>query len=201
MSFPWSPCPHIRASKRAFAGAMEGKLLSPVGGPSSKAHPPLSLKELDNRVRFLQANAIETSTHRHYTTGARDYIKFCCSHNLSIEPTPSTLARYIAYSSLYISSAPKYLSSAKHFLSKLYPDFESNHAHPTVQSTVAGARKICADPVRRKGPLCLLHLESFQSFASSSGKYNDLLFATIMSCAFYACHRMGELVFRNEHSF
>lgn len=36
------------------------------------------------------------------------------------------------------------------------------------------------------------------SRARSSNDFDDLLFATLMSCAFYACHRSGELVIKSK---
>ena len=48
--------------------------------------------------------------------------------------------------------------------------------------------------MRRKRPLRLCHLESFHNVAKHTKSYDDLLFITILSCCFYACHRSGELV-------
>ncbi|KAJ7933645.1 hypothetical protein B0H13DRAFT_1592198, partial [Mycena leptocephala] len=58
-----------------------------------------------------------------------------------------TLSRYIVYTSKYIASGPKYLTGARHFLQDLYPDFDANRAHPLVQATIRGSKKIRADPV------------------------------------------------------
>lgn len=38
----------------------------------------------------------------------------------------------------------------------------------------------------------------FVQHSISTKSYDDLLFATIMSCAFYGCHRMGELVIKSD---
>jgi hypothetical protein len=119
-------------------------------------------------------------------------------HGLLLDPTPTTLSRYVAYTSKFIASGPKYLSGAQHFLQSLYPDFDKNWADSQVQATIAGSRKLRADPIRRKLPLRTSHLEAFALAASLSGFYDDLLFATILSCAFYACHRIGELVWPNK---
>ena len=98
-------------------------LLDAMGGPSRRRlpRPPMTIEDLDQRTSYLQANAIEKSTLKNYATGARDYISFCTAHNLSLDPTPTTLSRYIAYTSQFISSAPKYLSGARHFLAEVYP--------------------------------------------------------------------------------
>jgi hypothetical protein len=61
-------------------------------------------------------------------------------------------------------------------------------------------KKACADPVQHKLPLCLAHLQSFVDVAHCTGTYNDFLFAVLVSCAFYGCHRMGKLVQKNDHS-
>jgi hypothetical protein len=158
----------------------------------------MELTDLDTRTRYLQINSIERSTAKGYATGARDYINFCLTHSLSLNPTPQTLSRYIAYTSQFISSGPKYLTGARHFLADLYPDFEHNRAHPLVQATIAGAKKIRADPVKRKLPLRPSHLEAFRCVALRTGSYDDLLFAVLLSCCFYACHRSGELVWQNQ---
>jgi len=71
---------------------------------------------LDERPPFLQANIIERSTMKAYTTGAREYIYFCLKHSLSLNPTPMTLARYIAYTSQHITSGPEYFTGTRHFL-------------------------------------------------------------------------------------
>jgi hypothetical protein len=178
---------------------MEGVLLSILGGERTRiSRPRMELADLDARTRYLQVNSIERSTAKGYATGARDYINFCLKHSLSLDPTPQTLSRYIAYTSQFISSGAKYLTGARHFLADLYPDFERNRAHPIVQATIAGAKKIRADPVRRKLPLRPSHLEAFRCVALRTGTYDDLLFAVLLSCCFYACHRSGELVWQNQ---
>lgn len=120
----------------------------------------MDLKDLDEHTLFLQIQAIEKSMARGYATGARDYIRFCLKHKIPMDPTPNTLARYVAYSSHHIASAPKYLTGARHFLIGLYPDFDVNRSHPLVTSTIRGAKKVRADPVRRKLPLRLEHLKN-----------------------------------------
>src|SRR5882757_8294990 len=175
---------------------MEGVLLSALGGHGeavSRARPPMDLGDLDKRTLYLQVHAIEKSTVNGYATGARDYLRFCLTHSLPIDPTPQTLARYIAYTSQFIASGPKYLTGVRHFLNDLYPDFDSSRNHPLVTSAIRGSKKIRADPVRRKLPLRLEHLTRFLDLARKSGSYDDLLFITILACCFYACHRSGEL--------
>ncbi len=111
----------------------------------SRAHLVIPLSKIDDLVSFLQANAIERSTVKTYHTGARDYIQFCMQHNLPLNPTPQTLARYIAYTARFIASGPKYLSGACHFLHDIYPQFDSSQQSVFVQSTICGSRKIQAD--------------------------------------------------------
>ena len=107
---------------------------------------------------------------------------------------------YIAYSSQFITSRPKYLTGVRHFLNDLYPDFDDNRAHPLVSSTIQGSKKIQADPVERKLPLHLAHLQSFLNVARCTGTYDNTLFIVLLTCAFYGCHRMGELVQKNDRS-
>jgi hypothetical protein len=178
---------------------MEGVLLSALGERAPRlARPSLSLKDLDARVLHLQTHALEESTVGGYSTGARDYARFCKLHQLPLDPTPQTLSRYIAFTSLSIASGPKYLTGARHFLHRLYPSFDSNRASPIVKATIRGSKKVRADPVHRKQPIRIEHLLSFVAAAHSSGKYDDLLFATIMSCCFYGCHRSGELILKTK---
>jgi len=183
---------------------MERVLLSTLGGhgKSSRSHArrPMDIRDLDHRTLWLQANAIEKSTVKCYTTGARDYLNFCMIHSLPIDPTPQTLSRYIAFTSRFIASGPKYLTGVRHYLHALYPDFDSNRSNPLVKSVIRGSQKIRADPVSRKLPLRLHHLSAFLSRAVSSQSYDDLLFITILSCSFYGCHRIGELVQKNDKS-
>lgn len=77
------------------------------------SRPRVSLADLDNRLSFLQANALDRSTTRGYAVGARDYLRFCLQHHLPFDPTPLTLARYIAYTSQFIASGPSYLSGSR----------------------------------------------------------------------------------------
>lgn len=62
---------------------------------------------------------------------------------------------------------------------------------------LVGSKKVRANPIRRKLPVCLAHLTSFHEIALTSGKYDDLLFVTIFSCCFYGCYRSGELIVKN----
>lgn len=177
---------------------MERVLLGLLGGSDGSlfrhSRPPVSLADLDARLSFLQTNALDRSTIRGYGVGARDYLRFCLQHNLPLNPTPLTLARYIAYTSQFIASGPGYLTGVRHYLQDLYPDFDAARAHPLVKTAIRGSRKVRADPVRRKLPLRTSHLDAFLHVAIHSQQYDDLLFITILSCAFYACHRIGELV-------
>lgn len=158
----------------------------------------MSMHEIDTRLDFLRHNAIEKSTGDNYRTGLRDYTMFCLRHNLSLDPTVDTLSRYISYTSAHIASGPKYLTGARHFLAQFYPEFDANRAHVLVRKTIAGSRKLRADPIRRKLPLRTSHLTSFINIARSTCSYDDLLFATVMSCCFYGCHRSGELVWSSS---
>jgi hypothetical protein len=130
---------------------MERVLLNALGEPttvSRPARPPMPLAALDEHVLYLQANAIERSMALGYATGARDYIRFCVSHKLPLDPTPETLARYIAFTSNYIASGPKYLTGVRHFLKDLYPDFDTHRCHPLLTTTIRGSKKVRGDPVK-----------------------------------------------------
>jgi len=127
-------------------------------------------------------------------------LTFCLQFLLPLTPTPQTLGRYIAYTSKFIASAPKYLTGAHHFLQDIYPDLNVNCAHPLVQSTMQGLKKVCTDPICCKLPLRTSHLEAFVHVAHLSKSYDDILFATLLSCCFYGCHHSGELVWNNNKS-
>jgi hypothetical protein len=178
---------------------MEGVLLNLLGELVPRtARPPSSLEDLYARVLHLQSHALEKSTIGGYSTGSRDYLRFCLLHKIPLDPTPQTLSRYIAFTSLSIASGPKYLTGARHFLHDIYPNFDDNRANPQVQATIRGSKKVRADPVRRKQPIRTEHLASFVAQAYQSMDYDDLLFATIMACCFYNCHRSGELVLKTK---
>ena len=68
----------------------------------------MDLDDLDAWVLLLQVHSIEKSTTKGYATGACDYLNFCISHSLSIDPTLQTLSCYISYTSQFIASGPKY---------------------------------------------------------------------------------------------
>ncbi|KNZ73288.1 hypothetical protein J132_08059 [Termitomyces sp. J132] len=157
-------------------------------------HSPTALTDLNVLTSHLQVHAIKKSTANGYATGVHDYVKFCINHNLSFDPTPQTLSCYIAYNSKYIGSGLKYLTGLYHFIQDFYPDFDNNQAHPLAQAMIRGLKKVCANPVHQKLLLCPHHLASFVKTALQTKSYDDLLFATMMPCCFYACHRSEELV-------
>ena len=130
---------------------MEGVLLNLLcGSDGSLLHhsrPPVNLHTLDDQLVLLQANSLDQSTLQGYGVGARDYICFCLQHNLPLNPTPPTLACYIAYTSQLSASGPHYLSGVRHYLRDLFPDFDSNRAHPLLKITIRGSQKLRADPV------------------------------------------------------
>ena len=132
---------------------MERVLLDALGeqkhSTQRSARPPMDLKELDTLVHYLQSHSIERSTKQNYSTGVRDYIRFCSIHKLPLDPTPSTLSRYIAYTSKHIASGPKYLTGARHYLKQFYPGFDDARADPLVQATIRGSKTIRADAVHR----------------------------------------------------
>lgn len=163
--------------------------------------PPMALHDLDKHIEFLQSRSIENSTRSGYSTGARSYLNFCKAHNLSIRPTPITLARYIAYTSRSIASGTKYLTGARHFLLDEYPEFDASRSSALVHSVIAGSRKVRADPVRRKQPLRLEHLLAYEARFSSNTSFDDLLFLVILACCFFGCHRLGELVASTAGAF
>jgi hypothetical protein len=176
-------------------------LLSTLGGQRTSPRvprPPMELVDLDACTFYLQVNSLERSTLKNYATGARDYINFCILHSLPLDPTPTTLSCYIAYSSQFIASAPKYLTGMRHFLKELYPEFNINCSHLLMKSTVWGAKKVRGEPMQRKLPLHLAHLQSFVNVALCTGSYDNYLMALLLSCAFYGCHQMGELVQKND---
>ena len=119
----------LHSSKGAVASVVERVLLSALGGQGPRSQtscPPMDLADLDAHAFYLQVNAIECSTLKNYATGAWGYINFCILHSLFLNPTPTMLSHYIAFSSQFITSAPKYLTGMQHFLKELYPEFDDN---------------------------------------------------------------------------
>lgn len=181
---------------------MESVLLTTVDISRPSRRPPkrskMHIEDIDSLSDKLQTAALDKSTRLHYLTGFRDYANFCHLHNLALNPSVSTFRRYLAYTFTFCSSGPKYLTGVRHFLLPLFPDFDSIRNHPSVQAVAKGAAKSRHAPVRRKEPLRVHHLTHFCVLAARTGDYDDLLFATILSCAFYGCHRIGELVHHNN---
>ncbi|KIJ92811.1 hypothetical protein K443DRAFT_135182 [Laccaria amethystina LaAM-08-1] len=95
----------------------------------------------------------------------------------------------------YATGARDYISFCLKFSLPLTPTPQTLAPHPLVQSTIRGSKKIRAD---WKQPLRLSHLEAFVHVANTTRAYDDLLFATLLSCCFYGCHRLGELVWKND---
>ena len=54
--------------------------------------------------------------------------------------------------------------------------------------------------MHQKLPLQIAHLETFYQVAQSTSSYDNFLFVTILSCAFYACHHIGKFVQKNDRS-
>ena len=86
------------------------------------------------------------------------------------------------------------------FLLQFFPDFDSNHSSSLVQATMGGSKKIWANPIHWKLPLWTSHLQTFLDLAKNLITFDDLLFVTIISCAFYSCHQIGKLVQKNDQS-
>jgi hypothetical protein len=101
------------------------------------SRPPTDLSLLDDRIHLLRVNAIEKSTRKGYTIGARDYIDFGSKRSLPLDPTPQTLYLYIAYTSQFIASAPKYLTGTRHFRIGLLNELNKINGL-TVRSLAAG---------------------------------------------------------------
>ena len=171
------------------------RLLGEGNGPRCP-RPSMAISAIEKQLRRLHASALDANTRAAYRTGARDYIRFCRDHGLSMAPTPSTLCRYLAHSSIFISSGPAYLRGASYILRPIYPNFDEVRAHPHVVAAIAGLRKTVSQPVKRAPPLKIAHLRAFEMMANGTREYDDHLFATIMSVMFYACHRSGELIIR-----
>lgn len=97
------------------------------------------------------------------------------------------LSKYITFMSRYIASGPKYLSGAGYFLQNIYPDFDIDRSHSLIKAAITGSKKIQADPVYQKLLLCLHHLLHFVTHARKNNCFDELLFTTILLCAFYTC--------------
>ncbi|KAG7453267.1 uncharacterized protein BT62DRAFT_880789, partial [Guyanagaster necrorhizus] len=91
-------------------------------------------------------------------------------------------------------SCPKYLIGACHFIKDLYPDFNKNKRYLIVQRIIHGSQKMRDDPISQKLPLQVHYLITFSLFVSISESCDNLLFTTILSCCFYGCHWLDELI-------
>jgi hypothetical protein len=179
--------PHVLSGKAA-------------GRPNDYDRPPPPIEEVRRRAAFLESIALEHNTRRGYRTGAKAYSSFCQRYGLGLEPTPDTLALFLAEETLHVKAATalEYLVGARRHLEILCPGWGSqlatSRASALVRAIAVGAAKDRAEPVRRKAPLRPPHLTAFLELALRSEAYDDLLMAAIASAGFYGCHRSGELV-------
>ncbi|EIM82747.1 uncharacterized protein STEHIDRAFT_34578, partial [Stereum hirsutum FP-91666 SS1] len=116
-------------------------------------------------------------------------------HDLSTTPTEDTLSLYVAWQCSHIKpeSVSTYLSGICTTLEPLFPNIRQIRNSYLVTKTLAGCRKRFSTPIRRKEPLTI---DDIARVASSlpSPSYDDTLFLTLLSCGFFALHRLGELV-------
>jgi hypothetical protein len=179
--------PHVLSGKAA-------------GRPNEYDRPPPPIEDVRRRAAFLESIALEHNTRRGYRTGAKAYSSFCQRYGLGLEPTPDTLALFLAEETLHVKAATalEYLVGARRHLEILCPGWGSqlatSRASALVRAIAVGAAKDRAEPVRRKAPLRPPHLTAFLELALRSEAYDDLLMAAIASAGFYGCHRSGELV-------
>lgn len=82
----------------------------------------------------------------------------------------------------------------------IFPEFDQNRSHPLVQAAIRGSMKIRGSNVSRKLPLRLHHLSTFLAMARKSKLYDDLLFISMLSACFFACHRSGEVVISDDET-
>jgi len=70
------------------AGMMEGVFWTHWAGVLNHIPPTTDeLSDLNNRINYLQASSIEKSTAKGYATGTHDFISFCITHSLPLNPT------------------------------------------------------------------------------------------------------------------
>ena len=157
--------------------------------------PPLPFEELAAFTEQLEADAWESSTKSGYRTALRSWDAFCDLYHQSHHPTPASLSSYIAYAIRRIASIDTYLSGIAHFMKRIYNDWEAVRFHPKVVSVLRGAHKWRAHRIRRRNPLHLHHVGHFVKIACQrNASYDQILFAAMLVCGFFAMHRAAELV-------
>ena len=123
-------------------------------------------------------------------------------HNFPVEPTPKTLSFFIIFMSHHISprSVQTYLSGVVNQLHPFFPDIVNACSSQLVKKTLQGCLKMRSKPTVQKQVLTLGDLSRLLSSSTDSPNHDDLLFNSIILTAFFALHRLGELVFPDDVS-
>lgn len=155
-----------------------------------------------SELAILTGASIESSTATTYASAVRSYTDFCLLHELPRDPTPHTLALYVAYTSHYINprSVDSYLSGICNGLEPYYPHVREARKHPLVVKALRGAKKIRAIGIHRKRALSRTEIGSVRSSYDSSIDYDDHLFVTLLLTGFHGLLRLGELVWPDKKS-
>jgi hypothetical protein len=157
-------------------------------------------ERLVSELAILTGASIEASTATTYASALRSYTDFCLLHDLPRDPTPHTLALYVAYTSHYINprSVDSYLSGICNTLEPFYPYVRQSRKHPLVVKALRGAKKISAVGIHRKRALTRTEIGVVCSSYNSSSDYDDYLFVTLLLTGFHGLLRLGELVWPDK---
>jgi hypothetical protein len=161
---------------------------------------PCSPESLAAKLSFHLQHAVAPSTRLTYSSALKTYLDFCEKHHFAIDPTPQNLAFYIAWMADSVSprTINSYLTGIAFKLEILYPEIRINRRHPIVCRALAGCARSFGQPVKRKAPLQISHLESAINAHPRPLSFDDTLFLAMLTCGFYGLQRLGELAIPDD---
>jgi len=171
--------------------------LTPGRQPSRQ---PWSLERLIQERATNLSLALETGTTQNYHSATRSWISFIEMHNFPLEPSADTLSFYISYMSTHVKveTIEGYLSGLASVLEPFFPDVRQHRKLPLVKQTLKGCHKRYTTPTQRKRPLTKSDLAQVKSQLNLVD-YDNFLFFTLLTVGFHNLHRLGELVWPDDH--
>jgi hypothetical protein len=170
--------------------------------PRQPRRQPWPRAKLVRERALALSNSIDISTRKCYGSACNSYLSFVHLHDFPVEPTPETLSFFIVFMSHHISprSVQTYLSGVVNQLRPFFPDVVNARSSQLVKKTLQGCLKMRSKPTVRKQALTLADLSCLLTSSTDTPNHDDLLFNSIILTAFFALHRLGELVFPNDAS-
>ncbi|KAJ8519646.1 hypothetical protein ONZ45_g3460 [Pleurotus djamor] len=159
-----------------------------------------------SKERLLQERAVamglalDTSTHKSYSSALNAYINFCNIHDFPLTPTADTLSFFVVFMSFHIkvSSVDSYLSGICNELEGFFPDVRELRRHRIVKRTLDGCRRRQALGTTRKRALTLDDLSRLIPTPAQHCQHDDILFFALVLTGFFGLLRLGELTWPED---